>query len=146
MDRSPTSPVCHCLQRSINCRTSKKHFLPQIVWRSWRASSASSTPQASTSAASSGTRIILFLLYALAVSSAHADVIVLANRTPAPVGFRFVPKSGAAQQLTLATGVTLPLFLDGKADVIFSSLGGQKDYKLDANCAYYFGRSPDGRI
>jgi hypothetical protein len=77
---------------------------------------------------------------------ANADVIVLANRTPAAVGFRFVPKSGAAQQLTLPTGDTLPLFLDGKADVIFATLGGQKNYTLDANCAYYFGRGPDGRV
>jgi hypothetical protein len=89
---------------------------------------------------------LVILLYAIAVSSAHADVIVLANRTPATVGFRFVPKSGAAQQLTIPAGETLPLFLDGKADVIFAAVGGQKRYALDSNCAYYFGRSPDGRV
>jgi hypothetical protein len=89
---------------------------------------------------------LVFLLCAIAVSSAHADVIVLANRTPASVGFRFVPKSGEAQQLTLPKGETMPLFLDGKADIVFASKGGQKHYTLDANCAYYFGRAQDGSI
>src|SRR3954466_207729 len=90
--------VCHCLQRLLNCRTANKHcFL-----------------EASTHAACSGTRLLLFLLAILVASPAYADVIVLANRTPAQVAFRFIPKSGAAQQLTLPTGETLPLFLDGK--------------------------------
>src|SRR4051812_6972218 len=97
-------PVCHCLQHLVRFRKSKKHCLPQIVKRLWEASSASSTPRTSTSAASSGTRILLFVLFASAVSSAQADVIVLANRTPASIGFRFVPKSGEAQQLNLPKG------------------------------------------
>src|SRR5438128_8774383 len=77
---------------------------------------------------------------------ARADVIVLANRTKAPIPFRFVPKSGAAQQLTLPAGDTLPLFLDGKADITFSPNGGQKHYSLDANCAYYFGQNSKGPV
>src|SRR5215213_4149664 len=88
--------------------------------------------------------LLSYLLHGATVS--HADVIVLANRTPAAVAFRFVPKSGAAQQLTLPAGETLPLLLDGKAGVIFATLGGQKNYTLDANCAYYFGRGADGRV
>lgn len=76
----------------------------------------------------------------------RADVIVLANRTPAPIPFRFVPKSGAAQQLSLPAGDTLPLFLDGKADLTFAASGAQRHYSLDANSAYFFGRGPDGRI
>src|SRR4051812_17978978 len=128
MCRTPLSRVCHCLQRLFNCRTSKEHCLPQIGPRCWEASSASSTSRTATSAASSGTLTLLFLLYTLAIPSAQADVIVLANRTPAAVAFRFVPKSGAAQQLTLPAGQTLPLFLDGKADVMFATLGGQKHY------------------
>src|SRR5215204_4550270 len=89
-----------------------------------------------------GARIWLLLLCGFAISSTHADVIVLANRTPAPIGFRFVPKSGEAQQLNLPTAETIPLFLDGKADVVFAASGGQKRYTLDANCAYFFGRGP----
>src|SRR4051812_45998257 len=75
-----------------------------------------------------------------------ADVIVIANRTIAPVPVRFVPVSGEAQQLTIPAGETMPLFLDGKADVSFASKEGPKHYLLDANCAYYFGRSADGRV
>lgn len=91
------------------------------------------------------TPILTLLLCGFAISAA-ADVIVLANRTPSSIGFRFVPKSGEAQQLTLPAGETRPLFLDGKADVVFAASGSQKHYTLDANCAYYFGRSKDGRI
>jgi hypothetical protein len=93
-----------------------------------------------------GLTVLLALVAFWSVSWARADVIVLANRTPAPVGFRFVPKSGAAQQLSLPAGETMPLYLDGKADVIFAAKGGQKRYTLDANCAYFFGRSADGPI
>ncbi len=93
-----------------------------------------------------GFTVVFWLVVFWSGWPARADVIVLANRTPAPVGFRFVPKSGEAQQLTLPTGETVPLFLDGKADVIFATTGGQKRYTLDANCAYYFGRGQDGRV
>jgi hypothetical protein len=117
MDPTPLKSVCRCLQRLFF------NF-----------------------AASSGTPALVLLLSIIAIPSTHADVIVLANRTPASIGFRFVPKSGEAQQLTLPMGETRPLFLDGKADIVFATLGGQKRYTLDANCAYYFGRSPDGRI
>jgi hypothetical protein len=58
---------------------------------------------------------------------------------------RFTPVAGTAQQLTLAVGEVLPMFLDGKARVEFSS-PAPKRYLLDANCAYYFGRSTDRRI
>ena len=91
-------------------------------------------------ATSHGARILLILLTGFAISSARADVIVLANRTPTAIGFRFVPHSGEAQQLNLPAGETMPLYLDGKADVVFAVNGSQKRYNLDANCAYYFGR------
>src|SRR4051794_32424608 len=119
--RTSVKPVCHCLQHLISCRTSKKHCLPQTVARDREASSAFSTVRTSTDAVSSGTRILLSLLSVLVAPSANADVIVLANRTPAPIGFRFVPKSGEAQQLNLPVGETLPLFLDGKADILFAA-------------------------
>jgi hypothetical protein len=76
----------------------------------------------------------------------HADVIVLANRTAQIVSARFVAVAGEAQQLTLASGETTPVFLDGKGEVTFPSKGIPVHYAIDANCAYYFGRSPDGRI
>ena len=86
------------------------------------------------------------LVCAMAASSARADVIVVANRTPISIGFRFVPKSGEAQQITLAASEVKPVFLDGQADLVFASTSGQKHYTLDPNCAYYFARSPDGRL
>src|SRR5436190_22927581 len=92
--------------------------------------------------ANRGAQIMFFLLGVSTSASVSADVIVLANRTKAPIPFRFVPKSGAAQQLTLPAGDTMPLFLDGKADITFSPNGGQKHYSLDANCAYFFGQNP----
>ncbi len=77
---------------------------------------------------------------------ARADVVVLANRTGRALPLRFTPVSGQAQLLTLPVGENMPLYLDGKANVSFSSPGGTKNYLLDANCAYFFGRSNDGRI
>jgi hypothetical protein len=86
------------------------------------------------------------LILAGIANSASADVIVLANRAGLEVPFRFTPIQGQAQQLSLAAGENLPLYLDGKANVAFSSPGGPQNHLLDANCAYFFGRSNDGRI
>jgi hypothetical protein len=88
----------------------------------------------------------VILLSLQAIDAARADVIVLANRTDRPVPLRFTPESGGSQQLTLPVGDVVPLFLNGKARVEFTSPGGAKRYLLDANCAYYFGRAPSGRL
>ncbi len=90
--------------------------------------------------------IALFVQFAVASRSARADVIVLANRLDRSLQIRFAPTNGAAQQLTLPVGDVVPLFVDGKARVEFSTPGNAKRYSLDANCAYYFGRALDGRI
>jgi hypothetical protein len=71
---------------------------------------------------------------------------VLANRSGADVPVRFVPKSGAARQLTIPPDETVPLFLDGKADLTFATRGATKHYALDANCAYFFGRGAGGQV
>src|SRR6476619_7377726 len=89
---------------------------------------------------------LLLIGVLIAAVNCRADVIVLANRTPAQLPVRFVPAAGQAQQLTLQAGETMPLFLDGKGDVFFASREGPKHYTLDANCAYYFGRANDGRV
>lgn len=75
-----------------------------------------------------------------------ADVIVLANRTDRPVPLRFFANSGGAQPITLLVGDVVPVFVDGPGRVEFASPGAPKQYALDANCAYYFGRAADGRI
>jgi hypothetical protein len=75
-----------------------------------------------------------------------ADVIVLANRTGRELQLRFTPARGRPQQLTLPANDVLPQFLDGKADVTFSTSTGVKHYELDPNCAYFLGRGEDGRV
>jgi hypothetical protein len=91
-------------------------------------------------------RYALALILAGIAQPSSADVIVLANRAGLPVPFRFTPVQGQAQQLTLAVDENLPLYLDGKANIAFSSPGGPQNLLLDANCAYFFGRTNDGRI
>jgi hypothetical protein len=86
------------------------------------------------------------LLAALFCKSASADVIVLANRTGGTLPVRFAPITGQAQQLVLPAGEVVPMFLDGRAHLTFAATGDSKSYLLDANCAYYFGRGPGGRI
>ncbi|HEX5471121.1 MAG TPA: M12 family metallo-peptidase [Lacipirellulaceae bacterium] len=63
-----------------------------------------------------------------------------------PIPVRFVPVSGAAQSIRLDPGETAPLFLDGKASVTFSSNGVLARNSLEANCAYFFGAGPTGRV
>ena len=91
-----------------------------------------------------------FLLLGLAFTSvcrvAGADVIVLSNRTGRELPVRFMPVNGLNQSLTLKAGENLPLYLDGKANLSFSSPGGSRIQLLDANCAYFFGPTNDGRI
>lgn len=82
----------------------------------------------------------------MAPRCAVADVIVLANRTGGELPLRFTPVKGQAQAITLKVGESLPMFLDGKANIAYSSPGGNKNYLLDANSAYFFGRTPDGRV
>ena len=64
------------------------------------------------------------------IAPAHADVIVLANRALMQVPLRFVPLSGEAQQFTLAPDMTVPMFVDGRANVMFGSKGTPKQYRL----------------
>lgn len=90
--------------------------------------------------------LISAALAATSYGVAIGDVIVLANRTGVQLPLRFLPAAGQAQQVTLPVGEVMPLFLDGKAQVEFSSPGGSKRYAVDANCAYFFGRRGDGRI
>jgi hypothetical protein len=73
-------------------------------------------------------------------------VIVLANRTGRELPLRFSPVTGQVRQLALPIGDTLPLYLDGKANVTFTSAGETKNFLLDANCAYYFGRGTGGKV
>jgi hypothetical protein len=82
----------------------------------------------------------------VACNAASADVIVLANRTARDIALRFAPVSGYAQSVTLGAGENMPFYLDGKADVSFTSTGGSQSLRLDANCAYYFSRGTDGRV
>lgn len=82
----------------------------------------------------------------LCVGAVRADVIVLANRSPAAVKIALRPAAGAAINLALAPGDVVPVFLDGKARAEFDSKGETKRYILDADSAYFFGKTNDGRV
>lgn len=91
-------------------------------------------------------RLLPILLVASWGTIASADVVVLANRSGGPLIVRFLPKAGWPQELRLRAGEVTPLFLDGQANLEFTSRVGPKRYLLDANCAYYFGRTAAGNV
>ena len=87
------------------------------------------------------------LLWATAESpAARADVVVLANRTGSRIVARIKPVSGRPFDLQLPAGDVQPLFSDGRLYVEFATSEGTKRYLLDANSAYFFGVSRDGRF
>jgi hypothetical protein len=55
------------------------------------------------------------------------------------------PLLGAKIDVTLRAGDVVPVYLDGRAHVTFGD-GTLKRYEVDANSAYYFGRTKDGRL
>jgi hypothetical protein len=87
--------------------------------------------------------VVLPLLVALSV---QADVIVLANRTGQKMSVVVTPATGRGQKVTLPAGDSVPVFLDGHAQIDFTSRGRLKRYKLDADSAYYFGQGRGGSI
>lgn len=97
----------------------------------------------------SGWLLIVGLTFSLSVGPrcrpVAADVIVLANRAGGTLSVRFEPVTGSAQLVAVPFGEVVPLFVDGRAHVSFSSSGSTKRYLLDANSAYFFGRGTDGR-
>src|SRR5688572_8648534 len=89
---------------------------------------------------------IALLLATLATGTVNADVIVLANRTATSLQFQFQPILGEAQVVSLPSGESIPMFLEGGANLLFNSRNGSKRYQLDPNCAYWFGRGEGGRV
>ncbi len=89
--------------------------------------------------------LLVCVIGALA-SPASADVIVLANRTTNAIPVEIKPTNDTAQRATLSPGDSLPFFVDGKATVSFAAQNGIKRYLLDANTAYYFGRTAAGQV
>jgi hypothetical protein len=81
-----------------------------------------------------------------ASQDAMGDVIVLANRTGAALALRFQPVNSPMQQISLGAGEVRPMFVDGRAQVAFAAPGQTKQYQLDANSAYFFGRDSAGRV
>src|SRR5262245_25281741 len=82
----------------------------------------------------------------LAAVSVAADVIVLANRTGQKMSVMVTPATGHGQKVTLPAGDSVPIFLDGHAQVEFVSRGRPKRYQLDADSAYYFGQGGGGSV
>lgn len=84
--------------------------------------------------------------FAVAGRAARADVVVLANRTSSAIPVEVKGASGSPQRLTIEPGDSLPAFVDGRASVAFVVRGELKRYNVDANTAYYFGQTKDGRF
>jgi hypothetical protein len=89
---------------------------------------------------------LVSLAFAVLGPFAAADVVVLANRTSNAIPVEVKGASGSPQRLTIAPGDALPAFVDGKASVSFVMRGELKKYNVDANTAYYFGQTKDGRF
>lgn len=77
---------------------------------------------------------------------AAGDVVVLANRSGVPLAAQVGSARGLPRNVQLSPGESLPVFLEGRGSISFSTGSHTKRYELDANCAYYFGRTSDGRI
>lgn len=90
--------------------------------------------------------LALTTILRLVVSPAHADVIVLANRSSRTIPVRVTPVSAHPQELTMAAGEVAPVFVDGQAHLKFQLQQQNKQYLLDANSAYYFGTFDDGQV
>lgn len=88
----------------------------------------------------------LLLWSFVSTSATLADVVVLANRTAGRVVARMRPVTGRPFEVTLPSGDVQPLFTDGRMYVEFASREGAKKYLLDANSAYFFGMTGDGRL
>jgi hypothetical protein len=73
-------------------------------------------------------------------------VIVLANRSGSALTLRFQPTPGRAQQVSLPANEVRPMFVNGGARIEFTVSGQVKQYQLDPNCAYFFGRDSAGRV
>jgi hypothetical protein len=76
----------------------------------------------------------------------HADVIVLANRTPNAIPVEVKPGNDSAQRRSILPGDSIPFFVDGRATVSFAGHDGINSYQVDANTAYYFGQTAAGQL
>jgi hypothetical protein len=89
---------------------------------------------------------LLVIIGLLAAPWASADVIVLTNRTSTTISAQIWPLSAAVFPVKLAPDDVLPVFVDGRAYIDFTAAGQPRRYLLDANSAYYFGKSPQGQV
>jgi matrixin len=89
---------------------------------------------------------LLAIALLLAAAPARADVIVLTNRTSILITGQISPLAAVPFPVKLAPADVLPVFVDGRAYINFTSRGEAKRYLLDANSAYYFGESAKGMV
>jgi hypothetical protein len=89
---------------------------------------------------------LLTVIVFFAASRATADVIVLTNRTTTTISAQILPLAAAPFPVKLAPDDVLPVFVDGRAYIDFTAAGEPRHYLLDANSAYYFGKSAQGQM
>src|SRR5438132_196661 len=88
------------LRPLIRRRVAKTHWAPENFGQCGPASCASrilNAPASATKSLRRRKRVLVLLLCATSMQLAHADVIVLANRTGTQVPLRFLPVSGEAR-------------------------------------------------
>ncbi len=71
-----------------------------------------------------------------------ASVVVLANRTAAPITIHAVIDGRPAQIVALAPGDSRPLFADSGVGIKANVGGKLQEVALDPDCAYYVGENP----
>ena len=87
-----------------------------------------------------------FLVVATTFSLGRADVIVVANRLARPVETQILPRNGQPYRLELAGGAVVPIVCEKSASITLRQPTGNVRFQLDANCAYFFGRTGRGVV
>ncbi|MBA3484263.1 MAG: matrixin family metalloprotease [Pirellulales bacterium] len=89
---------------------------------------------------SSSCPVLAMAVVAIAASICEASVVVLANRTTAPVSFQAVIDNHRVQNVTLEPGDSRPLFAEGGVRIKASVGGRPQEIALDPDCAYFMGK------
>lgn len=91
--------------------------------------------------------ILAFLaIITLAVNTASADVVVLANRTSIDIPVQLSPVGRRPFVVKLPSGESTPVFSDQRLQISYRSGSQRATYALNANSAYFFTATPAGGV
>jgi hypothetical protein len=88
---------------------------------------------------------VVAVIAALSAGASRADVVILANRSPAAVKFSAANGSARGRSYELAAGDLMPLACrpGEKVRIAFLSYGARRDYALEPNSIYFFHQPKD---